>query len=344
MNPRGVLAVQSVDEDASLDRSLRPKSFDEYIGQQTLLENLRVFAQAAKRRGEPLDHVLLCGPPGLGKTTLAHIIAHEMGAAIHATSGPAIEKKGDLAGLLTHLGAGDVLFIDEIHRLTPAVEENMYPAMEDFRFDVMIGEGAHARSIALDLKPFTLVGATTRTGLLASPLRDRFGFTARLDFYGKDDLVRIVQRSARLLDVTLDGPAAAEIAARCRGTPRVANRLLRRLRDFAEVLHEGRVTLEVAKSGLDRLGVDKLGLDEMDKKLLLCLVDKFDGRPVGLDTLAAALGEEAGTIEDVYEPYLLQEGLLMRTPRGRIATARAWEHLGRKVPKSLAQGGLFGDD
>jgi holliday junction DNA helicase RuvB len=344
MNARGVLAVQSVDEDASLDRSLRPKSFDEYIGQQTLLENLRVFAQAAKRRGEPLDHVLLCGPPGLGKTTLAHIIAHEMGAAIHATSGPAIEKKGDLAGLLTHLGAGDVLFIDEIHRLTPAVEENMYPAMEDFRFDVMIGEGAHARSIGLDLKPFTLVGATTRTGLLASPLRDRFGFTARLDFYGKDDLVRIVQRSARLLDVALDGPAAAEIAARCRGTPRVANRLLRRLRDFAEVLHEGRVTLDVARSGLDRLGVDKLGLDEMDKKLLLCLVDKFDGRPVGLDTLAAALGEEAGTIEDVYEPYLLQEGLLMRTPRGRIATARAWEHLGRKVPKSLAQGGLFGDD
>ncbi len=344
MNARGVIAVQSVDEDASLDRSLRPKSFDEYIGQQTLLGNLRVFAQAAKRRGEPLDHVLLCGPPGLGKTTLAHIIAHEMGAAMHATSGPAIEKKGDLAGLLTHLGAGDVLFIDEIHRLTPAVEENMYPAMEDFRFDVMIGEGAHARSIGLDLKPFTLVGATTRTGLLASPLRDRFGFTARLDFYGKDDLVRIVQRSARLLDVVLDGPAAAEIAARCRGTPRVANRLLRRLRDFAEVLHEGRVTLDVAQSGLDRLGVDKLGLDEMDKKLLLCLVDKFDGRPVGLDTLAAALGEEAGTIEDVYEPYLLQEGLLMRTPRGRIATARAWEHLGRKVPKSLAQGGLFGDD
>lgn len=344
MNPRGVLAPVSIDEDNSLDRSLRPKSFDEYIGQQTLLENLRVFAQAAKRRGEPLDHVLLCGPPGLGKTTLAHIIAHEMGAAIHATSGPAIEKKGDLAGLLTHLGAGDVLFIDEIHRLTPAVEENMYPAMEDFRFDVMIGEGAHARSIALDLKPFTLVGATTRTGLLASPLRDRFGFTARLDFYGKEDLIRIVQRSARLLELELEGTAAAEIAARCRGTPRVANRLLRRLRDFAEVLHEGRVTLDVAKSSLDRLGVDKLGLDEMDKKLLLTLVDKFDGRPVGLDTLAAALGEEAGTIEDVYEPYLLQEGLLMRTPRGRIATARAWEHLGRKVPKSLAQGGLFVDD
>src|SRR4051812_36073496 len=286
-----------VDDDVKLDHSLRPTTFDDYVGQRALVENLRVFAQAARQRGEPLDHVLLCGPPGLGKTTLAHIIATEMGAALHATSGPAIEKKGDLAGLLTHLGAGDVLFIDEIHRLTPAVEENLYPAMEDFRFDVMIGEGAHARSISLDLKPFTLVGATTRTGLLASPLRDRFGFTARLDFYAKEDLVRIVERSARLLGVELDASAAVEIAARCRGTPRVANRLLRRLRDFADVLHEGRITLDVAKGGLDRLGVDKLGLDEMGKKLLSALVDKFDGRPVGLDTLAAALGEEAGTIE-----------------------------------------------
>ena len=334
----------AADDETKLDTSLRPKSFDEYVGQKSLVENLQIFAKAAKQRGEPLDHVLLCGPPGLGKTTLAHIIAHEMGAAIHATSGPAIEKKGDLAGLLTHLGPGDVLFIDEIHRLAPAVEENLYPAMEDFRFDVMIGEGAHARSIALDLKPFTLVGATTRTGLLASPLRDRFGFTARLDFYGKEDLKKIVVRSARLLDVELAPAGAEEIAVRCRGTPRVANRLLRRLRDFAEVLHEGKITLDVARSGLDRLGVDKLGLDEMDKKLLLTLVDKFEGRPVGLDTLAAALGEEAGTIEDVYEPYLLQEGFLMRTPRGRLATPRAWEHLGRQPRRSGSQGALFDEE
>jgi Holliday junction DNA helicase RuvB len=339
-----VTGGRAMNDDVKLDHSLRPKSFDEYVGQAALVENLRIFARAAQQRGEPLDHILLCGPPGLGKTTLAHIVAHEMGAALHATSGPAIEKKGDLAGILTHLGAGDVLFIDEIHRLTPAVEENLYPAMEDFRFDVMIGEGAHARSISLDLKPFTLVGATTRTGLLASPLRDRFGFTARLDFYGKDDLVRIVQRSARLLDVKLDDFGAREIAARCRGTPRVANRLLRRLRDFADVLHEGAITLEVARSGLDRLGVDKLGLDEMDKKLLLTLIDKFDGRAVGLDTLAASLGEEAGTLEDVYEPYLLQEGLLMRTPRGRVATPRAWEHLGKKPKRSATQSALFHDD
>ncbi|MBI1944339.1 MAG: Holliday junction branch migration DNA helicase RuvB [Deltaproteobacteria bacterium] len=327
-------------DDVKLDHSLRPKTFDDYVGQEELVANLRVFARAARQRGEPLDHVLLCGPPGLGKTTLAHILAAEMGAALHATSGPAVEKKGDLAGLVTHLGAGDVLFIDEIHRLTPAVEENLYPAMEDFRFDVMIGEGAHARSIALDLKPFTLVGATTRTGLLTSPLRDRFGFTARLDFYAHKDLVRILERSAALLEVKLDAEGAREIAARCRGTPRVANRLLRRVRDFAEVLHQGEITREVANSALERLGVDALGLDEMDKRLLLQLIDKFDGRPVGLDTLAAALGEEAGTIEDVYEPYLLQEGLLMRTPRGRVATQRAYEHLGRKAPRN--QGTLFG--
>ncbi|MCC7072673.1 MAG: Holliday junction branch migration DNA helicase RuvB [Deltaproteobacteria bacterium] len=337
---RGVLGRAANSDDVKLDHSLRPKSFDDYVGQEELVANLRVFARAAKQRGEPLDHVLLCGPPGLGKTTLAHILAHEMGAALHTTGGPAIEKKGDLAGLVTHLGAGDVLFIDEIHRLTPAVEENLYPAMEDFRFDVMIGEGAHARSIALDLKPFTLVGATTRTGLLTSPLRDRFGFTARLDFYAHKDLVRILERSAALLEVKLDHEGAREIAARCRGTPRVANRLLRRVRDFAEVLHQGEITRAVAASALERLGVDALGLDEMDKRLLLQLIDKFDGRPVGLDTLAAALGEEAGTIEDVYEPYLLQEGLLLRTPRGRVATQRAYEHLGRKAAR--AQGALFG--
>jgi holliday junction DNA helicase RuvB len=338
---RDVLDQDAATDDAKLEQSLRPKSFDEYTGQRALVENLQVFARAAKQRGQPLDHVLLCGPPGLGKTTLAHILAAEMGARMTTTSGPAIEKKGDLAGLLTHLEEGDVLFIDEIHRLTPAVEENLYPAMEDFRFDVMIGEGVHARSIGLDLKRFTLVGATTRTGLLTSPLRDRFGFTARLDFYATDELVSILHRSARLMQVPLDDDGADEIASRCRGTPRIANRILRRVRDFAEVLHEGRITKAVASSALDRLGIDALGLDDMDKRLLDLLVDKFDGRAVGLDTIAAALGEDAGTIEDVYEPYLLQEGFLMRTPRGRVATARAYQHLGRKQPKRAAQGGLF---
>jgi Holliday junction DNA helicase RuvB len=329
-------------QEQKLEVSLRPKTFDDYVGQPALKENLQVFSRAAKMRAEPLDHVLLCGPPGLGKTTMAGILANEMGAVLHTTSGPAIEKKGDLAGLLTHLGAGDVLFIDEIHRLTPAVEENLYPAMEDFRFDVMIGEGAHARSIGLDLKPFTLIGATTRTGLLTSPLRDRFGFTARLDFYAKGDLERIVTRSAALLGVHIEAAGASEIAARCRGTPRIANRLLRRVRDFADVLGDGAVTEQMARHALDRLGVDRLGLDEMDLRLLHMLIDKFDGRAVGLETLAAALGEEAGTIEDVYEPYLLQEGLLMRTPRGRVATVRAYQHLGIKTNRA-AQGPLFDD-
>ena len=340
---RTLLTRQAGADEQKIDHALRPQRFEDYIGQGALIENLRVFATAARQRGEPLDHVLLCGPPGLGKTTLAHIIAHEMAAVLHQTSGPAIEKKGDLAGLVTHLGQGDVLFIDEIHRLAPAVEENLYPAMEDFRFDVLIGEGAHARSISLDLKPFTLVGATTRTGLLASPLRDRFGFTARLDFYNHDDLKAIVIRSAGLLQIELDDDGAIEIASRCRGTPRIANRLLRRVRDFAEVLHEGRITVEVAREALDRLGVDRRGLDEMDKRLLEVLIDKFEGRPVGLDTIAAALGEDAGTIEDVYEPYLLQEGFLMRTPRGRLATPRAYEHLGKAPPRRGLQGGLFDD-
>jgi Holliday junction DNA helicase RuvB len=339
---RGLLQRQAGAEEQKLDHALRPQRFADYVGQGPLIDNLRVFATAARQRGEPLDHVLLSGPPGLGKTTLAHIIAHEMGAILHQTSGPAIEKKGDLAGLVTHLGAGDVLFIDEIHRLTPAVEENLYPAMEDFRFDVLIGEGAHARSISLDLKPFTLVGATTRTGLLASPLRDRFGFSARLDFYNHADLKQILVRSAGLLNIDLDDTGADEIATRCRGTPRIANRLLRRVRDFAEVLHEGRVTIDVAREALDRLGVDRCGLDDMDKRLLSLLIDKFDGRPVGLETIGAALGEDAGTIEDVYEPYLLQEGFLMRTPRGRLATARAYEHLGKSMKKGV-QGGLFED-
>lgn len=343
---RGVLSAGHLSDDARLEQSLRPNTFSDYVGQKQLVDNLRVFATAAKQRQEPLDHVLLCGPPGLGKTTMAHILAEEMGARLHTTSGPAIEKKGDLAGLLTNLGPGDVLFIDEIHRLTPAVEENLYPAMEDFKFDVVIGEGAHARSIALDLRPFTLVGATTRTGLLTSPLRDRFGFTARLNFYGAADLERIITRSAAILDVTIDAAAAAEMARRARGTPRIANRLLRRVRDFAEVLHDGTITQDIAKGAVDRLGVDDEGLDEMDIKILSLLIEKFDGRPVGLDTIAAALGEESNTIEDVYEPYLLQEGFIMRTPRGRVATARAYRHLGHavKAPAASVQTPLFSDD
>lgn len=330
----GLGAVASADE-ARFEQGLRPRSFDEYVGQRALVENLYVFAKAAKRRGEPLDHILLSGPPGLGKTTMAQILATEMGAKLHMTSGPAIEKKGDLAGLLTSLEAGDILFIDEIHRLSAIVEENLYPAMEDRRFDIMIGEGPHARSISLDLKPFTLVGATTKAGLLTSPLRDRFGILARLEFYTVVDLISIVRRSARILGLQFDDAGAIEIARRSRGTPRIANRLLRRVRDFAEVLHDGIVTKEVAALALSRLGVDDHGLNETDLRILHLLADKFDGRPVGLETLAAAIGEDAGAIEDVYEPYLLQEGFLLRTPRGRVATARAYSHLGL-LPKQNA--------
>ena len=316
-------------DDIQFDAALRPRGFDEYIGQTQVKDNLRVFTQAAKARGEPVDHLLFAGPPGLGKTSLAYIIAAEMGVKLHLTSGPALEKKGDLAGILTSLEPGDVLFIDEIHRLSAAVEENLYPAMEEFRFDVVIGDGPHARTMTLPLPRFTLVGATTRSGLLSSPLRDRFGYLARLDFYTEDELRQIVLRSAERLPAELTEDGAREIAARSRGTPRVANRLLRRLRDFAEVLGDGRIDHAIADRGLGMLQIDARGFDEMDRRILTFIIDNFDGGPVGLNTLAAAIGEEPTTIEDVYEPYLIKNGYLDRTPRGRKATARAYEHIGR---------------
>jgi len=322
-------------DDARFDWTLRPRTFAEVVGQTALLDNLKVFVKAARARNEPLDHVLFCGPPGLGKTSLAHVIANEMGAQIHVTSGPALERKGDLAGILTNLGDGDVLFIDEIHRLNPAIEENLYPAMESWTFDIVIGDGAGARAIKLPLKRFTLIGATTRTGLLTGPLRDRFGIVNRLDYYPPGDLQEIVRRSAQKLEVRLDEGGAGEIARRARGTPRIANRLLRRVRDFAEVEGDGRVTRPVADRALQRLEVDAAGLDPMDRKILSTLIEKFGGGPVGLDTVATAVGEQPDTVEDVYEPFLMMEGYLVRTPRGRAATPRAYEHLGRKPPTSL---------
>lgn len=321
-------------EDEPLDLTLRPRRFDEYVGQSKVKANLRVFTEAARRRGEPIDHLLFSGPPGLGKTSLAHIVAEEMGVRLHVTAGPALERKGDLAGILTSLETGDLLFIDEIHRLNTAVEEYLYPAMEDFRLDVVIGDGPHARSMTLPLPRFTLVGATTRSGLLSSPLRDRFGYTARLDFYRPEELELIVRRAAARLGAALEDDAAREISTRARGTPRVANRLMKRLRDFAEVLGDGRITRPIAVEGLAALGVDEGGFDEMDRRLLIAIVDRFEGGPVGLDTLAAAVGEEPHTLEDVYEPYLIQEAFLKRTPRGRVATLRAYRHLGRSPPPS----------
>jgi len=323
------------------DAALRPTKLADYVGQQKNRANLSVFIQAASKRNEPLDHVLLYGPPGLGKTTLANIIAHEMGVSIRSTSGPVIERAGDLAAMLTNLEEGDVLFIDEIHRLSPQVEEILYPAMEDFQLDLIIGQGPAARSIKMDLPRFTLVGATTRTGLITSPLRSRFGVVARLEFYSHDELATIVSRSAGLLKIQIEDAGAMEIARRSRGTPRIANRLLRRVRDFAEVEHDAIVSRDVAHSALIRLDVDEIGLDYMDTKLLTTLIDKFGGGPAGLDTLAASIAEEKESIEDVIEPFLLQEGLINRTPRGRIATPLAYAHLKRELPGDGGQGTLL---
>ncbi len=328
-------------QEEALERALRPKVLDEYIGQEKARAQLEIFINAARGRSEALDHVLLFGPPGLGKTTLAHIIAKEMGVNMRQTSGPVLERAGDLAALLTNLEPNDVLFIDEIHRLSPVVEEILYPAMEDYRLDIMIGEGPAARSVRLDLPPFTLVGATTRAGMLTNPLRDRFGIVSRLEFYTAEELGRIVQRSANLLDVEMVDTGAFEIAKRSRGTPRIANRLLRRVRDYAQVKADGKVSANIADAALKMLDVDNLGFDVMDRKLLLAVLEKFGGGPVGLDNLAAAIGEERDTIEDVLEPYLIQQGFLMRTPRGRIATTQSYQHFGLPVPGTLASGEVW---
>ncbi|VAX08017.1 Holliday junction ATP-dependent DNA helicase RuvB [hydrothermal vent metagenome] len=331
-----LITPEAASEDVAIDRAIRPKMMADYVGQPAMREQMDVFIQAARERQESLDHVLIFGPPGLGKTTLAHIIANEMGVNLRQTSGPVLEKQGDLAALLTNLEPHDVLFVDEIHRLSPVVEEVLYPAMEDFQLDIMIGEGPAARSIKLDLPPFTLVGATTRAGSLTSPLRDRFGIVQRLEFYSSDDLAHIVARSAGILNIEVDSAGAREIARRSRGTPRIANRLLRRVRDYAQVKAEGHVDTLVADRALAMLKVDNNGFDIMDRKLLEAVIKKFDGGPVGVDSLAAAIGEERGTIEDVLEPYLIQQGFLMRTPRGRTATKAAYLHFGL-APKPAAE-------
>ena len=336
--PNPNIVSTSTADDIAADNTLRPKRLADYIGQQSVHEQMEIFIGAARKRQESLDHVLIFGPPGLGKTTLAHIIANEMGVNMRQTSGPVLERQGDLAALLTNLEPHDVLFIDEIHRLSPVVEEVLYPAMEDYQIDIMIGEGPAARAIKLDVPPFTLVGATTRAGLLTSPLRDRFGIVQRLEFYSADELSSIVKRSANILEVSIDDSGAKEIAARSRGTPRIANRLLRRVRDYVEVKADGKITAELSNKALDMLNVDVHGFDMMDRKLLLAIIQKFDGGPVGLGSLAAAIGEERDTIEDVLEPFLIQQGFLMRTSRGRTATKTAYLHFGLDAP------GMIGSD
>lgn len=328
-----VIETKLLDEDVKIEGSLRPQYLKDYIGQKKIKEILNIYIEAAKQRNDSLDHVLFYGPPGLGKTTLASIIANEMGVNIKITSGPAIEKPGEMAAILNALQEGDVLFIDEIHRLNRQVEEVLYPAMEDFAIDIMIGKGTSARSVRLDLPRFTLIGATTRAGLLSAPLRDRFGVIQHLEFYSVEELKLIIQHSARILDVHIDEQGALELARRSRGTPRLANRILKRVRDFAQVKYDGQITLEAANTALDMLDVDKLGLDQTDRLILMTMIEKFNGGPVGLDTLSAAIGEDSGTVEDVYEPYLIKNGLIMRTPRGRVVSESAYHHLGLEIPE-----------